>query len=121
MDPTGLVDQWWRPCNPDQEKACKESCEAQGKEFESCAVRRMAWKGLKGGKIQPQSADPSNGGMSCSCKEKQPENSCPDCVKNASMAVGAGGAAYLTYRCLRMIPSLAPPLWWTIPENVAIP
>ncbi len=36
--------------------------------------------------------------------------------------VGVGlGALYLTYRVIRMIPSLAPPLWWTIPANAAIP
>jgi hypothetical protein len=31
------------------------------------------------------------------------------------------GAGYLIYRVIRMIPSLLPPLWWTIPENAAIP
>ena len=31
----------------------------------------------------------------------------------------AGG--YLIYRCGRMIPSLFPPLWWTIPVNAACP
>jgi len=31
------------------------------------------------------------------------------------------GTGYLIYRGVRMLPSLAPPLWWTIPENLAIP
>lgn len=38
----------------------------------------------------------------------------------AKAAVGVG-AAYGAYRALRMIPSLIPPLWWTIPGNVVIP
>ena len=35
--------------------------------------------------------------------------------------VGAGVAAYAAYRVVRMLPSLLPPLWWTIPANAAIP
>jgi Toxin with a conserved tryptophan and TIP tripeptide motif len=45
--------------------------------------------------------------------------------KRTATVVGAaaGGtlAVYLAYRAIRMLPSLAPPLWWTIPANVAIP
>ncbi|HQT90202.1 MAG TPA: hypothetical protein PK677_16990 [Acidiphilium sp.] len=44
--------------------------------------------------------------------------------QNAKTALEAGGAVtagYIAYRVIRMIPSLFPPLWWTIPENVAIP
>lgn len=39
------------------------------------------------------------------------------------VAAGAGavGLGYLIYRGVRMLPSLAPPLWWTIPGNLAIP
>ena len=39
------------------------------------------------------------------------------------IAVGAAaaGTGYLIYRSIRMIPSLAPPLWWTIPANLATP
>jgi len=37
---------------------------------------------------------------------------------NAAVGVGTG---YLIYRAVRFIPSLFPPLWWTIPENAAIP
>ncbi len=44
---------------------------------------------------------------------------------NVTKMVGEGaaavGAGYLIYRGVRMLPSLAPPLWWTIPENLAIP
>ena len=36
------------------------------------------------------------------------------------VAVGVG-AGYLLYRGARMLPSLAPPLWPTIPANLAIP
>lgn len=38
------------------------------------------------------------------------------------VAVGGGAAlAYLTYRAVRMLPSLLPPLWPTIPVNLAVP
>jgi hypothetical protein len=44
-----------------------------------------------------------------------------DCQQRvATVAVGAAGV-YIVYRCLRMVPSLAPPLWWTIPANAALP
>ncbi len=43
-----------------------------------------------------------------------------NCKKTATVVV-AGGTAYLIYRCARMIPSLAPPLWWTIPGNLSVP
>jgi len=33
----------------------------------------------------------------------------------------AVGAGYLIYRGVRMVPSLLPPLWWTIPANAAVP
>lgn len=35
--------------------------------------------------------------------------------------IAAAGAGYLIYRGLRMLPSLLPPLWWTIPANLAMP
>jgi len=33
----------------------------------------------------------------------------------------AMGAGYLMYKGLRLLPSLLPPLWWTIPGNLLIP
>ncbi|NGN96271.1 DUF4157 domain-containing protein [Grimontia sp. S25] len=42
----------------------------------------------------------------------------PEVVVGGAAAVGIG---YLIYRGVRMIPSLAPPLWPTIPANLAIP
>jgi hypothetical protein len=43
-----------------------------------------------------------------------------NCKKVATVVIGAAGA-YIIYRCVRMLPSLAPPLWWTIPFNLATP
>lgn len=43
-----------------------------------------------------------------------------DCKKIAGTAV-IGGIMYIVYRCGRMVPSLYPPLWWTIPGNLAAP
>jgi RHS repeat-associated protein len=31
------------------------------------------------------------------------------------------GGGYFVYRCLRALPSFAPPLWWTLPANLALP
>lgn len=43
-------------------------------------------------------------------------------TEKALAVAGAGiGFGYIAYRVLRFLPSLAPPLWWTIPENLAIP
>jgi len=45
----------------------------------------------------------------------------PDTQKKMVGGAAAIGTGYLIYRGLRMLPSLAPPLWWTIPENLAFP
>ena len=45
---------------------------------------------------------------------------CENCQRAADVVV-VGGVGYIVYRCVRMLPSLAPPLWWTIPENALIP
>jgi len=42
-------------------------------------------------------------------------------AKNAAVIGGGLGLGYLAYRTIRMLPSLLPPLWPTIPENLAIP
>lgn len=44
-----------------------------------------------------------------------------DCQQTAIWVVGASGMAYLTYRCVRMLPSLLPPLWPTIVPNLVMP
>ena len=83
VDPEGLAndggrrrpDQWWRPCNKDQIQQCKEMCESQGKEYESCAVRWMSGQGVRGGKPTPWAGTPSSGGLSCSCKDPNEQSS----------------------------------------------
>jgi RHS repeat-associated protein len=51
-----------------------------------------------------------------------PAGTCDDgCKEKAKMIVMVGGTAYIVYRCIRMLPSLLPPFWWTIPGNVAAP
>jgi RHS repeat-associated protein len=54
------------------------------------------------------------------CRVRQePANAC---VANPALCVaGAAGAGYLAYRAVRMVPSLFPPFWWTIPVNAALP
>ena len=41
--------------------------------------------------------------------------------KGLAVVGGSAAAGYAIYRGLRMLPSLAPPLWWTIPANIATP
>lgn len=41
------------------------------------------------------------------------------CAAGRVAVVTAGG--YLVYRCLRLIPSLFPPLWPTLPGNLIVP
>ena len=45
------------------------------------------------------------------------------CEREPAVCAAAAGLAigYVAYRCIRMVPSLAPPLWWTIPVNVGVP
>ena len=48
-----------------------------------------------------------------------------DSLNKAGEAILIGGTivgtGYLIYRGVRMLPSLFPPLWWTIPANIAVP
>jgi RHS repeat-associated protein len=48
---------------------------------------------------------------------------CKICTAGATAVAGAAalGAGYVAYRCLRLLPSLAPPLWFTLPANLAAP
>ena len=47
-------------------------------------------------------------------------NSCDTCERAAEVVV-ISGVAYVVYRCVRLIPSLFPPLWPTLPANLATP
>jgi hypothetical protein len=44
-----------------------------------------------------------------------------DICTGVAVVGGTVAAGYLIYRVARMIPSLFPPLWWTIPANAVIP
>lgn len=37
------------------------------------------------------------------------------------VGVGIGLGGYVIYRGVRMLPSLVPALWWTIPANAVMP
>jgi len=41
--------------------------------------------------------------------------------RNLGKGIGIGVGGYVLYRGIRMIPSLFPALWWTIPANAATP
>ena len=58
-------------------------------------------------------------------RPRQPGRSLTPEEKKALKRTGEGAAAlgtgYIIYRVVRMLPSLAPPLWETLPLNLAIP
>ena len=62
-----------------------------------------------------------DGKNGCGGPPPPPAPACGETCKTTANVVVAGGTAYLVYRCLRMVPSLLPPLWPTIPANLAIP
>jgi hypothetical protein len=90
FDPDGLAkgrakpDFWNRPCNKTQEKECRESCEARGKEFESCAVKWTKYPSLSGAETSRR----TGAKVSCSCDDPAPAptpapaaKSCESCHK----------------------------------------
>lgn len=44
-----------------------------------------------------------------------------DALKAGAAAAGTVAAGYVIYRVIRFLPSLFPPLWPTIPANLAVP
>ena len=54
-------------------------------------------------------------------QKRESRFSVDDVGKGVLVGGAAVGTGYLIYRGVRMIPSLLPPLWWTIPANVACP
>ena len=54
---------------------------------------------------------------------KGPQNTqmAKNAAKAAGAVVGLAAVGYIAYRVIRFLPSLAPPLWWSIGPNLAIP
>jgi hypothetical protein len=67
--------------------------------------------------------DPPNGAYEWATKPlPAPSTDVAKNVAKATIVTGAAiGASYLIYRTIRFLPSLAPPLWPTIPLNLAVP
>jgi len=53
--------------------------------------------------------------------DNKPVSMCSAGCRNAAAGAAAAGTGYLIYRGVRLLPSLFPPLWPTIPGNLAIP
>ncbi|EDY2550083.1 RHS element protein, partial [Salmonella enterica] len=100
--------------------------------------RHLHWECKNGGGVMGEFGGQSHGDDYSSapnsikkCARKygfEPEQSkltCKDSETSATEAVVATGATigvgYIIYRVIRMIPSLAPPLWPTIPVNAVTP
>jgi RHS repeat-associated protein len=52
--------------------------------------------------------------------KKKSEMCDADCI-GVTQVVIASGVTYIVYRCLRLVPSLLPPLWPTLGPNLALP
>ncbi|SHJ09847.1 RHS repeat-associated core domain-containing protein [Clostridium amylolyticum] len=79
------------------------------------AVRRELHRGKEGGRNDDNKSFKD-------LKNKNFYKSAPSVNISMPLKVGAGvGGTYIAYRVVRMLPSLLPPLWWTIPENAVIP
>ena len=61
------------------------------------------------------------GGMSHGEDYSSAPNSIKKCAKKYGFEPEPSVAGYVIYRVIRFIPSLAPPLWWSIPANVVTP
>ncbi|WP_156397959.1 RHS repeat-associated core domain-containing protein [Duganella sp. Root336D2] len=68
-------------------------------------------------KPEPATPDPAPAEKTTCPSDKKDCQMVPTVVK----AAAAVGGTYIIYRCVRMLPSLFPPLWPTIPANAAIP
>ncbi|WP_157687495.1 hypothetical protein [Burkholderia lata] len=56
------------------------------------------------------------------CEDEPPAPSAPVVeAENACKVAAGAGAAYAAYRVIRLLPSLLPAAWWTIPANLAAP
>jgi RHS repeat-associated protein len=73
------------------------------------------------GKKCPKVPDASKKWKDKEAPEKPARYRNGDTAKKIGIGVGALGTAYVAYRVIRFIPSLYPPLWWTIPANAATP
>ena len=125
-DPSGLGDGWTQDHghrNPNGEKWYHPDS-GTSVEWHPAQEGKPGWRGkdhwhvngekphLAPGTDHPDFPEPTEGGDAC------PDNS--NCQKMAQVVM-VGGTAYILYRCVRMVPSLFPPLWPTIPANAAVP
>jgi RHS repeat-associated protein len=113
-DPQGLAKTktkgFWANCSPADDLVCDKECAPRG--VKSCRRWYYISYSIIGGQVVPGYVPAPR--PSCNCNTPCEDNP-------AACAVTAVAAGYLAYRCVRMIPSLFPPLWWTIPVNAAAP
>ncbi|MCL1806599.1 MAG: hypothetical protein FWG31_02735 [Oscillospiraceae bacterium] len=73
-------------------------------------------------KIEPLMPEPSRGDLDeFEYKGGGTDIDWGQIATDAGKVVAGAGATYVTYRLIRLLPSLFPPLWPTIPANLAIP
>jgi RHS repeat-associated protein len=112
-------------CPANEKAECNAMCANRGG-VKSCKVTRSTRPRIENGYPTREPYTLPNS-MNCVCNDPDlgphgcPTEGSPTGEQLGKAAVGAG-AAYLIYRGIRMIPSLAaPPLWPTIPINAATP
>ena len=76
---------------------------------------------VKEGKPNPEGSKTVPGEEENEEEETYPSEDGLTIQQKVAVGAGAAGVGYLIYRGIRMIPSLFPPLWPTLPANAAIP
>lgn len=80
--------------------------------------RNWCCTGFKNGDTYPQ---PQPQRVEDEVEEAEYEIDADKVITATATTAAVVTAGYVTYRVIRMIPSPFPPLWWTIPGNIAIP
>ena len=113
------------PAGSPEKAQCEAQCSNRGG-VKECTVTRSTRPIIENGYSSRETYTLTNS-LNCICNEDDGGDgpqSCPSgsaAGNNIGKAAAGAGAAYLIYRGVRMAPSLFPPLWPTIPANVAAP
>ncbi len=113
------------PAGSPEKVQCQAQCANRGG-IKSCKVTRSTRPIIEDGYPTREPYTLPNS-MNCVCNEDDGGDGPKSCPSGSSTgdkigkAAAGVGATYLIYRGMRMVPSLFPPLWPTIPANAVAP
>jgi RHS repeat-associated protein len=110
----GKTGQWWEFTDRNFQRWFHQCIKNRGDADASRAELAEAYKQW----IEYGRPDGKNG---CGGPPPASAQNCDDACEKTATFVFSGGSAYIVYRCIRMLPSLLPPLWPTIPTNAVTP